>query len=159
MDGKPKMVSERYLGSAADIEALLDARGGGGHARSGPGTWGSGMSPPCGGCWTRLGVIDIIDEVVGARRPDAGASVGTYLALAALGRLVEPRSKQAFADWWKHHRRGPVHPDQPAVLDHRKFWDAMHAVGLPSVAGHLSPAGPGRMIEIFDLDISAWRWT
>ena len=25
-DGKPKLVSERYLGSAADIEALLDAR-------------------------------------------------------------------------------------------------------------------------------------
>ena len=26
VDGKPKMVSERYLGSAADIEALLEAR-------------------------------------------------------------------------------------------------------------------------------------
>ncbi|MBB5640162.1 hypothetical protein BJ997_000710 [Cryobacterium roopkundense] len=26
VDGKPKMVSERYLGSAADIEALHDAR-------------------------------------------------------------------------------------------------------------------------------------
>ena len=26
VDGKPKMVSERYLGTAADIEALLDAR-------------------------------------------------------------------------------------------------------------------------------------
>src|ERR1700733_13989280 len=26
VDGKPKMISERYLGSAADIEALLDAR-------------------------------------------------------------------------------------------------------------------------------------
>ena len=26
VDGKPKMVSERYLGSAAEIEALLDAR-------------------------------------------------------------------------------------------------------------------------------------
>jgi hypothetical protein len=25
IDGKPKMVSERYLGTAADIEALLDA--------------------------------------------------------------------------------------------------------------------------------------
>ena len=25
VDGKPKMVSERYLGSATDIEALLDA--------------------------------------------------------------------------------------------------------------------------------------
>jgi hypothetical protein len=26
VDGKPKMVSERYLGTGADIEALLDAR-------------------------------------------------------------------------------------------------------------------------------------
>ena len=26
VDGKPKMVSERYLGSAAEIEALLEAR-------------------------------------------------------------------------------------------------------------------------------------
>jgi hypothetical protein len=26
VDGKPKMVSDRYLGSAAEIEALLDAR-------------------------------------------------------------------------------------------------------------------------------------
>ena len=26
VDGKPKMVGERYLGSAVDIEALLDAR-------------------------------------------------------------------------------------------------------------------------------------
>ena len=26
VDGKPKMVSERYLGTAAEIEALLDAR-------------------------------------------------------------------------------------------------------------------------------------
>ena len=25
VDGKPKMVSERYLGSAADIEAAMDA--------------------------------------------------------------------------------------------------------------------------------------
>jgi len=25
-DGKPKLVSERYLGTAAEIEALLDAR-------------------------------------------------------------------------------------------------------------------------------------
>ena len=26
VDGRPKMVSERYVGTAADIEALLDAR-------------------------------------------------------------------------------------------------------------------------------------
>ena len=26
VDGKPKMVSERYVGAAAEVEALLDAR-------------------------------------------------------------------------------------------------------------------------------------
>ena len=64
------------------------------------------------GLLERLGVIAVIDEVVGARRRDAGASVGTYLALAALSRLVDPCSKRAFADWWAQHRRGPVHQDQ-----------------------------------------------
>ena len=42
----------------------------------------------------------VIDEVAGARRADAGASTGTYLALAALNRLVAPCSKLGFADWW-----------------------------------------------------------
>ena len=32
----------------------------------------------------RLGVAEIVDEVVGARRSDAAASVGTYIALATL---------------------------------------------------------------------------
>ena len=42
----------------------------------------------------------IIDEVARARRSDAAAFAGTYLALAALNRLVAPCSKLAFADWW-----------------------------------------------------------
>jgi hypothetical protein len=31
----------------------------------------------------KLRVIEIVDDVLGARREDAGASVGTYVALAA----------------------------------------------------------------------------
>ena len=59
-----------------------------------------------------LDVAAVIDEVVGARRSDAGASVGTYLALAALGRLVAPGSKSGVRRLVGHHRRGPVHQDQ-----------------------------------------------
>ena len=55
----------------------------------------------------RLGVVEIVDEVVGARRSDAGASVGTYVALAALNRVVDPCSKLAFADWWAVDRHLP----------------------------------------------------
>ncbi|EPR77470.1 hypothetical protein ADILRU_0183 [Leifsonia rubra CMS 76R] len=47
----------------------------------------------------RLDVVGVIDAVVGPRRSDAGASVGTYLAFAALNRIVAPTSKLAFSDW------------------------------------------------------------
>src|SRR5258707_7831177 len=77
-----------------------------------------------------LGVAAIIDEVTRARRSDAGASTGTYLALAALGRLVAPCSKLAFADWWAGTAAGRFTGIGTPAPDHRPFWDAMHAVGL-----------------------------
>src|SRR5216684_4642964 len=99
VDGHPKMISERYLGTAADIEALLDAR----EAAVLPERTrhlAFGDVAAAWGVLRDLGVAAIIDEVTGARRSDAGAPAGTYLALAALNRLVAPCSKLAFADWW-----------------------------------------------------------
>jgi transposase len=96
----------------------------------------------------------VIDGVVGARRSDAGASVGTYLALAALGRLVAPRSKSAFADWWATTAADRFTRISGKVLDHRKFWDAMHLVdgeALQEISARLA----SRMIEAFDLDTSS----
>jgi hypothetical protein len=61
------------------------------------------------GMLDRLGVVGVIDEMVGARRADAGASVGTYLALAACNRVVDPGSKRAFADWWRTTAAWYVH--------------------------------------------------
>ena len=103
---------------------------------------------------TDLDVAGVIDEVVGARRSDAGASVGTYLALAALGRLVAPRSKKAFADWWASTAADRFTRISPKVLDHRKFWDAMHAVDADALQD-ISTRLAARMIEMFDLDTSS----
>ena len=153
VEGKAQLVSERYLGSAADIEALLDAR----EAAVMPERTrhlGFGDVAAVWGMLGRLGVIDTIDEVVGTRRRDAGASVGTYLALAALNRLVDPCSKRAFADWWKTTAADRFTRIRTAALDHRKFWEAMHAVTaeqLVTIEHRLALA----MIEIFGLDTSA----
>jgi hypothetical protein len=128
-DGKPKMISERYLGSAADIEALLDAR----EAAVAPERTRHlvfGDVAPAWGMLDDLGVAAIIDEVARARRSDAGASAGTYLALAALNRLAAPCSKLGFADWWKNTAGDRFARIPASVLDHRRFWDAMHAVRL-----------------------------
>ena len=48
-----------------------------------------------------LGVAAVIDEETGARPPGLPLSPGTYLALAALNRVVDPCSKRGFADWWR----------------------------------------------------------
>ena len=153
VDGKPKMVSERYLGSAADIVTAMDAAE-------------AGMVPErtrhlafgdVAAVWsllTDLDVAAVIDDVVGARRSDAGASVGTYLALAALGRLVAPRSKKAFADWWVTTAGDRFTKISGKVLDHRKFWDAMHTVDADALQD-ISARLAARMIEVFDLDTSS----
>lgn len=153
VDGRPKMVAERYLGSAADIEALLETRE-------------SGVLPArtrhlafadvaaVWGVLERLDVIGVIDAVVGGRRADAGASVGSYLALAALNRVVAPRSKLAFADWWNTTAADRFTRIPAAVLDHRRFWDAMHTITLEQLAQVEQQLAVG-MIQTFGLDISA----
>ena len=100
VDGKPKMVSDRYVGTAADIEALLDAR----EERMLPERTRHldfGAVAAAWGLLADLGVAAIIDGEAGARPPGLPLSPGTYLALAALNRVVDPCSKRGFADWWR----------------------------------------------------------
>src|SRR5664280_1428970 len=73
IDGKPKMVSERYLGSAADIEAALDRAEAGTLPQRTKHLCGSGTSPRPGSMLTELDVVGVIDAVLGPRRADAGA--------------------------------------------------------------------------------------
>ncbi len=80
VDGKPKMVSERYVGTAADIEALLDAR----EERMVPGRTRHldfGAVAAAWGLLADLGAAAVIDEETGARPPGLPLSPGTYLAL------------------------------------------------------------------------------
>ena len=134
VDGKPKMVSERYLGSAAEIEALLDAR----EQAIVPDRirhLDFGAVAAVWGLLSDLGVTAVIDEACGSAPSGLPLSVGTYLALAVLNRVVDPCSKRGFADWWKKTAADRFIKISAAALDHRRFWDAMHALPLDALAG------------------------
>jgi transposase len=153
VDGKPKMVSERYLGTAADIEALLDAR----EAALLPERTrhlAFGDVAAAWGVLQDLGVAAIIDEVTGTRAAGLPLSVGTYLALAALNRVVAPCSKLGFADWWKTTAADRFTKIPASALDHRRFWDAMHAV-TPGQLEQISQAIAVRIAGLSGLDCSS----
>jgi transposase len=153
IDGKPKMVSERYLGSVEDIAAAVEAR----DAAMLPERTrhlAFGDVAAVWGVLARLGAAGVVDEVTGGRLPGAGASIGTYLTLAALNRVVAPCSKAAFAEWWATTAADRFTKIPTRVLDHRRFWDAMQAV----TQAHLAEIERRLALwaaETYELDISA----
>jgi hypothetical protein len=90
VDGKPRIVSQQYLGSAAEIAEKLAGGPAAAPVRSQHKRFGD-----LAAVWSvieRIGMVEVIDQVV-PRRADAAASVGTYLALAtATGSWTRARS-------------------------------------------------------------------
>ena len=151
VDGKPRIVSQHYLGSAEEVRARLAGAGPGEPDRSRHLAFGD-----IAAVWSvlsRLRVAEIVDEVAGPRRKDAAASVGTYVALCAANRVVAPCSKLAFQTWWKT-TVGPRLVKLPsAALDHRRFWDAVEALP-PDVLAEAERRIAARGRAEFGLDLS-----
>jgi transposase len=138
VNGKPRIVSQRYLGSAEEIEARLAGTGPGEPDRSRHLSFGD-----LAAVWSvldRLGVVDMIDEVVGPRRATAGASVGTYIALA-------------FSEWWAKTAGDRLVALPAASRDHRPFWDAMDAIS-PERLIEIERRVGAKMVAEFSLDLS-----
>ncbi len=150
VNGKPRIVSQQYLGSADEVAAKLAGTGAGEPVRTQHKGFGD-----LAAVWAmleRLDVAGVIDQVV-PRRSDAGASLGTYIALATANRIVAPCSKLAFADWWASTAGPRFTRVRGAALDHRRFWDAMDRLDETSLAAIEAELGR-RVVAEFGLDLS-----
>ena len=138
--------------SASSIEALLDAR----EAAVLPERTRHLDYGAVAAAWGLLGDLDVaglIDQHVPAV-PGLPLSPGTYLTLAVLNRVVDPCSKSGFADWWKTTAGDRCTKIGSSVLDHRRFWDAMHAVPADALA-EIESRLAARVCERFGLDTSS----
>ncbi len=151
MDGKPRIVSQRYLGPAEEIVARL--------SKSGPGEpdrcyhLAFGDVAAVSEMLKRLRVAEIVDDVLGSRRSDAGASVGTYIALATLNRVVDPCSKLGFLEWWDKTAGDRWLHLRSGALDHRRFWEAMDAIDEDDLK-EIERRIVTQMVETFKVDLS-----
>jgi len=149
--GKPRIVSQRYLGPAEEIIARLSETGPGEPARSRHLAFGDIAA--VWGVLQRLNVAGIVDEVLGPRRVDAAASVGTYIALATLNRVTDPCSKLGFADWWATTAGDRWLHLPSAALDHRRFWEAMDQISQDDLA-EIERRIVAGVVDTFALDLS-----
>jgi len=152
VDGKPRIVDQQYLGSAEELVARLTDAPAGRPERTQHKKFGDLAA--VWGVLGRLGVVEAIDAVCGSRRADAGASVGTYLALATLNRVVAPCSKLGFSGWWATTAGPRFTKVAVPATDHRRFWDAMDALDTTKLAA-AERAISTAMVTEYGLDLSA----
>jgi hypothetical protein len=89
VDGQPRIVDQVYLGTEEEVLARLTATADGDPTL--PAETVHRKFADVAAVWAmleRLDAVAVIDEVLGQTRVPGGVSVGMYLALAALNRVV-----------------------------------------------------------------------
>ena len=150
--GKPKIVRQVYLGKLEDLIAATQAR--------------QQLPPPSEtevaafadvaalfDIAERLEVVPLLDALLPPRRKQ-GLSVGQYLLLAAINRVVAPTSKLQFADWYAQTALTRLLPALPAWLSSQNFWNHMNRVGAEHIAAFEKQMSQ-RLIERLHLDLRA----
>ena len=155
--GKPRVVGQRYLGTAEEVAASL-----GGAAAEPERTrhLAFGRVAAVWGAVRRLDLAGTADRVVGRQRTEV--SVGTHLALAVLHRVCGQGAD--LAGWWRSTAAERfVRPRLPAeAFDPARFWRAARRIGpgeraeveravAAEVAERLDPGGqplPALVVDV-----------
>jgi transposase len=148
VNGNPRVVNQRYLGTVEAIEAAFDAA----FEPSEIDSVEFGLSATMWQLAQRVGFGMAVD--VACPKRDQGLSVGTYLQAAAVNRAVVPRSKRAFYSWYSDTVLSRVVVADESAWSSQRFWDAMDRVPEGALEG-LEHAVVERAVSEFDIDLSA----
>jgi transposase len=124
IDGKPRIVWQKYLGT---IEAIVN------RAEDGkPPKPKHAVIFEAGGIAAllritqRLKLIELINEVSPKR--EQGPTVGHYIILAALNRALEPLSKLAIGNWYEQTILRRLWGFDKSAFTSQRFWDHMNRI-------------------------------
>lgn len=152
VDGKPKIVWQKYLGRADDIVAAVS------RAAQAP-----TVTAPESASVTdfaavvslydlarRLKLVECIDRHVPKR--GAGPSVGTYLLVAALNRCLAPCSKASIEQWFQTTALRRLLNLRPEQLSSQRFWDNMNRVSREALE-HIEADLVADLVREFAVDV------
>jgi transposase len=148
IDGKPKIVWQKYLGKADDIARSMGAR------PPKPKTIVlTDFAGPAAlyDLAQELDLVGTIDRRAGKR--DQGLGVGTYIVLAAINRCLAPKSKAALADWYQRTVLRRLLPVAAGQLTSQRFWDHMSYLDAEKISA-IEQDLTQTLIDRFEIDLS-----
>lgn len=147
VDGKPRIVWQKYLGTIEGIIARTeDAR-----PPKPKETVIFQLGGVAGllGIAQRLGLVELIDEVVPKR--NQGPTVGQYMVLAAINRALAPCSKLAIGEWYESTVLRRLWRFPKSVFTSQRFWDHMDMVSEEAIQS-IEEQLLGRLQREFGID-------
>ena len=150
VEGKPRIVWQKYLGKAEAIVGALDAAGPVPTPREVV-LAEFGAAAALYDLTTQLDLIATIDRHAGKRAQ--GVSVGTYITLAAVNRCLTPTSKARFAAWYAGTSLRRLLPVPAAALTSQRFWQHMGYLDAPQIAA-IEQDLTATLIKDFKVDLS-----
>jgi transposase len=149
VQGKPRIVWQRYLGTAEKIQKRWEGITAEERIEEVE-TFELGSVAAVESIERELGFQKIVDEIVPKRAQ--GMSVGQYLYLIALNRAVEPKSKASLGTWLKTTAVGEYREVDWAALDSANFWDHMEKVRQEEVEA-IGDAVAKKTVLAYDLSL------
>jgi transposase len=134
VDGRPKVISQIYIGSPEKVAGLLGGKGA---------DILNLKVEEFGSLWLAhqidrdIDLCGIVDSIVPRAQRETGPSVGKYFLYCVLNRMVQAVSKNKLADWFRktaiQHIR-PVDLDELTSKRYWEKWDRVNETDLRSIA-------------------------
>jgi transposase len=148
VSGKPRIVWQKYLGSADKIkEKLLEAKK---EYLEDIATFEIGSLAAIESIEREIHFQEIVEGIVPKR--NQGMSVGQYLYLIVLNRAIEPKSKASLGAWLKKTAISEFREVDFSLLDSANFWDHMEKVSAQQIEA-ISDEVAKRVIEKYDISL------
>jgi transposase len=151
VDGRPKIVWQKYLGKAEDIVRCMTDAGVPAPVQPQQALIAEfGAVAALYDLAERLQIAATIDRHV--PKSGAGPGVGTYLLVAILNRCVAPCSKSGMADWFEKTALRRWVNVKARQLSSQRFWDNMDRVSGEAI-GKIEQEITARLVREFQIDL------
>lgn len=125
VDGKPKVVSQIYIGSPDRVADLAAGKEGAIKTLS---------VEEFGALWLARQIdldtdlCTIIDDIIPRKKRETGPTVGEYFLYGVLNRMVKTVSKNRLADWYKRTAIQQIRPVDLGELTSKRYWEKWESV-------------------------------